>query len=111
MIRTDEDFFNAADKAAPFEKEDAKHLRAVLSSEPFIRAARNVLDQTDILKNRLLAFNFGDPKDQAEAAKIQGKIIAYPEVFGLLVDLALRDLPLEEIRDEKVLVPTSASSA
>ena len=111
MIRNDKDFFNAADRAEEFTKEDAHHLRAMLSSAPFLRAAKNVLLQTDIFKNRMLGFNFGDSKDQASAARLQGQISAYPEVFGLLVDLALRDLPLEETRDEKVLATRTASSA
>jgi hypothetical protein len=110
MIRSDEDFFGACDRAEPFTQADARHLRAMLSSESFIRAAKEVLLQTDVFKNRMLGFNFGDPKDQAGAARLQGQIAAYPEVFGLLVDLALKDLPLEERQDvqKQDLVASSA---
>lgn len=111
MIRNDEDFFNAADRAEPFTQADARVLRGMLSSESFIRAAREVLLQTDTFKNRMLGLNFGDPKDQATGARLQGQISAYPEVFGLLIDLALKDLPLEETRNEKDLATRPTSSA
>lgn len=91
MIRNDEDFFGAVERiSGPLTVEDRQGLLAILSSPAFLRAARDILLGTDELKNRFLAFNLGDEKDRAAASKLQGEVSAYPRIFGLLVDLALK---------------------
>src|SRR5262245_2872943 len=91
MLRNDEDFFVAVERVeGPLTAEDRQHLQAIMSSTPFLRLAAVVLAETDEMKNRLLLFNLGRAKERAAASRLQGEIAAYPKLFGLMVDDALR---------------------
>ena len=91
MMRNDEDFFAAVGRQTePLTGEDRKWLQGILTSTSFLRMARRILLDTDEMKNRFLAFNLGDEKERAAASRLQGEIAAYPRLFGLMVDEALK---------------------
>lgn len=109
MLRNDEDFFASVERIeGPLTGDDQEHLLAMLSSSPFLRLTKALLAEVDEMKNRLLSYNLGDEKERAAASKLQGEITAYPRLFGLMIDLALRK---EELPDETRVVEKPARSS
>lgn len=95
---TDEDFFAAVEaQTEPLTGEDRKWLLEILKGKPFQKMAKVILFETDEMKNRFLRFNLGDEKERAAASTLQGEIAAYPRLFGLMVDEALKK---EDPKDE-----------
>ena len=98
MIRNDEDFWVAVEKQdEPLNYEDRAAVLAMMTSKPFLKLTKRLLEQTDEMKNKFLLFNLGDEKERAAASKLQGEIAAYPRLFGLMVEEALLK---EEPNDE-----------
>lgn len=88
---TDEHFFASVEaQSEPLNTEDRQWLLEILKSKPFQKMAKKLLYETDQLKNNFLRLNLGDEKERAAASKLQGEIAAYPRLFGLMVDEALR---------------------
>ena len=109
MIRNDEDFFNAAEaQTDPLTAEDRSNLLAMMTSKPFLKLTKKLLNDTDEMKNKFLLFNLGEEKERAAASKLQGEIAAYPRIFGLMVDEALMK---EEPRDEALSRSTATPQA
>lgn len=109
MIRNDEDFFASVGRQQePLTNEDRKALQGMLSSTPFLKLANILLLTTDEMKNRFLNFNLGDERERAAASKLQGEIAAYPRIFGLMVDEALKK---EEQGNETASSSTDPSRA
>jgi len=92
MIRNNDDFFTAVERATPkLTVDERKDLQGFLSSTPFLNATKLILEEADQMKNSFLRMNLGTPDGIYQASRLQGRIDGMLFTFGLLVEEALKE--------------------